>query len=146
LEIKKIHFIFALSIIKVMSETFKVYRLEFEDKPNKNSKIVKMGCYIHSDNILEKMWWYEEMLQEHANLDIYPNIHSDGFKVLDCFFCAFESLDSLENWFVNFFQYLIDWGFVIREYTLNKPYLNGKSGKQVMFIDSSVVESKIILL
>lgn len=129
-----------------MEQSFKVYRLEFEDKPNKNSKIVKMGCYIHSDNVLEKMWWYEEMLQKHSELTQYPNIWVDGFIVTDNFFCAFDSIDKLREWFGDFFQYLIDWGLVVREYTLNAEYVTGKSGKQVMFAEHTVIDSKIILL
>jgi hypothetical protein len=130
----------------IMEQTFKVYRLEFEDKPNRNSKIVRMGCYIHSDNVLEKMWWYEEMLQKHSELTQYPNISVDGFIVTNNFFCAFDSTEKLKNWFGEYFQYLIDWGLVVREYTLNAEYVTGKSGKQVMFAEHTVIDSKIILV
>ena len=130
----------------IMEQTFKVYRLEFEDKPNRNSKIVRMGCYIHSDNVLEKMWWYEEMLQKHSELTQYPNISVDGFIVTNNFICAFDSTEKLKNWFGEYFQYLIDWGLVVREYTLNAEYVTGKSGKQVMFAEHTVIDSKIILV
>jgi hypothetical protein len=104
-----------------------------------------MGCYIHSDEVLEKMWWYDEMLRKHSNLDIHPNIWIDGFRLTDNLFCAFDSIERLKDWFDGYLANLIDWGFVVREYTVNTPYLEGKSGRQVMFDANTVTESKIIL-
>lgn len=129
-----------------MEQSFKVYRLEHEHTPNKNSSLVKMGCYIHSDEVLEKMWWYDEMLRKHSNLDIHPNIWIDGFRLTGNFFCAFDSVEKLKDWFGEYLQYLTDWGFVVREYTLNETYVTGKSGKQVMFAVHTIIESKIISL
>ena len=86
------------------------------------------------------------MLQKHSELTQYPNISVDGFIVTNNFFCAFDSTEKLKNWFGEYFQYLIDWGLVVREYTLNAEYVTGKSGKQVMFAEHTVIDSKIILV
>lgn len=128
-----------------MTQTNKVYRLEFEHELYENSEIVKMGCYRHTDDVLAHMWWYEEMIALHNCNNNNPNIWSDGFTPRHDLFCGFDSIDKLKDWFNEYLVYFIDWGLVVREYTLNTEYVTGRSNKQIMFSENTIIDSKILV-
>jgi hypothetical protein len=128
-----------------MEQSFKVYRLEHEHTLSRHNSNVKVGCYVHFDSDLVKVQWYLDMCEKHRHPQTHPSIWEDGLCRHSDLFCAFDSIERLKDWFDGYLVNLIDWGFVVREYTVNTPYLEGKSGRQVMFDANTVTESKIIL-
>ena len=138
MEIKKVCFIFALSIKQTMA---KVYRIEHTEMKSLCSDQVGHGCYVNNPIDAE---WYEEMKDLHSDSDTHPNIHVDeltDFTRLD-YVCCFATLLDLENWFEGYIDLLAEEGYVIHEYEIEGEPIHGLSMKQAMFDPDKIISRK----
>lgn len=86
--------------------------------------------------------WYYRMLEHHRDNE-HPNKWEDYYKnhsdvSLDHVF-GFSSLEKLSSWFDGYLMSLIyEGGFIITQYKV-EDYIEGQSGKQVVFIPTEFI-------
>lgn len=85
--------------------------------------------------------WYWEMLEKHRHYT-YPNASEDNLWELGCtnnHIFGFSSLDKLHSWFDEYLVHLVFNNFIIAKYEVEE-YIEGESGKQVVFIPTTFTD------
>lgn len=124
-----------------MEKRYTLYRVEHA-KHRVTDSVIHIGCYS------TEFEGGDEMLEEHLDDDIWPGMRTD-FPMYSStdntqdWYCAFDSLERLREWFGDWVDIMLNDGFVVREYVVSLM-VTGRSYKQVFFKCDSVIEKKIV--
>lgn len=119
-----------------------VYRIEHKYK--KRVGLVNYGCYCGVT-----FEGKDAMMSEHANSFTHPNIridimewsfftNSDGWG----YFCCFNTIEQLYNWFGKWVDVLLEQEFQIVELEVKRS-IAGQSNKQAVFHIKDILSKKV---
>jgi hypothetical protein len=121
-----------------------VYRIEHKTRRSDENDKVNLGPYNTRGYEYEG---HSEMTNTHSKDEVWPGLRGDfpNWSKTDnteSYFCAFNTIEQLKNWFNGFEQTLNDAGFVIVEYSVNFSVI-GISNKQCFFHEEAIIEKKL---